>query len=249
MKHSTSWQPVASWYNSAVGEKGHYFHQHVVIPNTLRLLDLKPTSRLLDLACGQGVIARATPKIDAYLGIDLSSSLITQAQHFHYKFSTEFKVHDITRPLPISQSFTHATIILALQNIAHPESVFSNLHPHLMRFASLVIVLNHPCFRIPRQTSWETDTNSKLQYRRVNRYLSPLKIPITAHPGQTKSPITWSFHQPLSAYSVQLHQTGFAIEVIEEWTSDKTSSGPNAKMENISRQEIPLFLAIKAFKK
>jgi hypothetical protein len=46
-----------------------------------------------------------------------------------------------------------------------------------------------------------------------------------------------------------LKDAGFAIDVIEEWTSDKESEGRAARMENRSRSEFPLFLAIKAFKK
>jgi hypothetical protein len=39
------------------------------------------------------------------------------------------------------------------------------------------------------------------------------------------------------------------IEKIEEWVSDKKSTGPMAKMEDRARDEIPMFMAILATKK
>jgi hypothetical protein len=110
--------------------------------------------------------------------------------------------------------------------------------------------MNHPCFRIPRQSSWKVDDEQKIQYRRIDRYTSPMKIPIQAHPSKGQSSATtWSFHHPLASYSQWLNETGFVIELIEEWHSNKVSTGKAAKMENRSREEIPLFLAIKAKKK
>ncbi|MFS8563077.1 MAG: hypothetical protein LVR00_01585 [Rhabdochlamydiaceae bacterium] len=124
-----------------------------------------------------------------------------------------------------------------------------NAHLLLKPQGKLLIVLNHPCFRIPRQSSWGVDEPKKLQYRRIDRYLSPLKIPIQTHPGkQHDSQETWSFHHPLSDYTRWLQEAGFTIEIIEEWISDKTSTGGHAKMENRSRAEFPLFLAILACK-
>jgi hypothetical protein len=69
------------------------------------------------------------------------------------------------------------------------------------------------------------------------------------HPGQkSRSPITWSFHQPLSTYINGLADKGLVTVKIEEWTSTKESAGAKKKMEDRSRLEIPLFLAIKVQK-
>jgi hypothetical protein len=94
------------------------------------------------------------------------------------------------------------------------------------------------------------DEENKIQYRRIDRYFTPMKIPIQAHPSQgQESTTTWSFHHPLSDYTHWLHEAGFSINLIDEWCSDKESIGRTAKMENRARQEIPLFLTIAAQKK
>jgi len=216
---NTSWHTVGKWNNE-------YFEDHVIGPGVLRLLALRSGNALLDLACGTGWLAKKIPRGVLYTGLDL------------------VKGQDVTKPLAVAHNFSHVTIILALQNISEPASVIKNAAEHLAPGGKLVIVLNHPAFRIPRQSSWGIDEQSKLQYRRENIYMSPLKIPITMHPGQSHGPLTWSFHQPISYYVSLLTSCGFVITAMEEWTSDKESVGKAGRMENRSRAEFPLFLAI-----
>jgi SAM-dependent methyltransferase len=242
----TSWHKVGKWYNEKIGDRGSYYHEHVVLLAVLRLLKLNQNSSLLDLGCGQGVLARQIPKNVKYTGVDAAASLITFAKKLDHNPNHQFIVSDVTQPLPVTDKFTHAAIILALQNIETPALAIANAASHLATGGKLIMILNHPAFRIPRQSSWGIDENSKLQYRRENIYMSGLKIPITMHPGEGKSPVTWSFHEPISAYTKMLAENHFVIEALEEWTSDRESVGKAGKMENRSRAEFPLFLAILA---
>jgi ubiquinone/menaquinone biosynthesis C-methylase UbiE len=249
-KNDTSWQKVASWYDASVGDQGHYYHQHVVIPNLLKMLDLKNKPlKVLDIGCGQGVLSRHLPKETLYTGIDFSKSLVQKANQQKIRKTDCFIHQDATEEFDLDEKdFSHAFIILALQNMEHPLAVFKNAFKHLKENGKLYIVLNHPSFRIPRQSSWEIDEKQKIQFRRVNRYLSPLKIPLQMHPGKDSSITTWSFHFPLSAYSKMLKEAGFKILDIDEWISDKVSVGKAAKMENRAREEFPLFMAIEVQK-
>lgn len=245
MTKDTSWNKVSKWYGKSVGDKGSFFHQNIVIPKSLELLDLQPGSSLIDLACGQGVLARQIPKNIPYLGVDLSVDLIDEARRRDQSPIHEYVVDDITKPInQTDKLYSHATCLLALQNIRHPQPLFDNVVKVLKPNGLFLIVINHPCFRIPRQTSWEIDSKSKIQYRRVNRYFSPLEVPITTHPGEKNSPLTWSFHFPLSDYSRFLRKSNLLIKEIQEWISNKESVGKASKMENLSRQEFPMFMAI-----
>jgi ubiquinone/menaquinone biosynthesis C-methylase UbiE len=248
----TSWNKVAPWYGKIVGQDGHYYHEHVVIPGVLRLLNLKSEDTLVDLACGQGVLARKVPKLKKYLGLDLAKELIKEAKDRNRENNHEFLVCDLSNILrEREEKFDKAAIILALQNIEQAGNVLKNATNYLKKGGQLVIVLNHPCFRIPRQSGWSIDEKSKQQQRFINRYISTLKIPIDMNPGQKEEQVknmTWSFHHSLQDYSQMLFQAGFLIEKIEEWSSDKESTGKAAKMENRARTEIPLFMAISAIK-
>lgn len=248
-KRETSWGKVSKWYGEIVGEKGHFFHQTLVIPGALRLLDLKKGDRLLDVACGQGVLARRLSGEVSYTGVDLAHGLIAEAKRMDLNKKHKYIVADVTKNIPGSEKYNKVAIILALQNIKEPDITIKLTGDKLDKGGKLLIVLNHPCFRIPRQSSWETDIKNKLQYRRINRYMSPLEIPINMHPGDRNSPVTWSFHLPIEEYSRVLMENGFLIEKIEEWTSDKESAGKMAKTENRARDEFPMFMAILAVKK
>ena len=247
-KKSTSWEPVDKWYHKIVGEEGHYYHKQIILPALARLMQ-KPES-VLDLACGNGILARQLESNVPYLGVDISPSLIKSASQLDKNTKHQYQVADITHALKLAKTdFSHATIILAIQNVEHPQKAFENVFRHLRVGGQLIIVMNHPCFRIPRQSSWGVDQAKKIQYRRLDRYATPLTIPIQAHPGKgEKSEETVSFHHPISHYVQWLKAAGFVVENMEEWCSDKVSEGGAAKMENRSREEFPLFLCIVAKK-
>lgn len=249
-KLDTSWQGVAKWYNDSVGEKGLYFHQKIIFPKSLKLLQLTSDSKILDLACGQGIFARQIPEGAEYLGLDLSSDLILFAKKSNKSSKINFDTKDVSSNLDLDKnSFSHVICILALQNIENFGSVIKNASKALKENGKFLIILNHPYFRIPRQTSWEIDNAHKIQYRRIDRYYSSLRIPINMNPGKSSKnsssqKLTWSFHHSLEDYSESFRQNNFVIEKIEEWVSDKTSQGPAAKMENRAREEFPMFMAI-----
>ncbi|MEI8067358.1 MAG: class I SAM-dependent methyltransferase [Candidatus Shapirobacteria bacterium] len=246
----TSWEKSGKWYKNIVGDEGHYYHQKIVLPNSLRLLKLEKGNSLLDLACGQGVLERQIGEEIDYVGIDLSPTLIEEARLKSNKAKHIFGVADVSKVLPIDKKdFSHAAIILALQNIRKAFGVVRNAKDHLKSGGKLLIILNHPAFRIPKFCHWEIDQSQKVQYRRVDKYMKPIEIPILTNPGKgEKSEETWSFHYPISAYSEMLFDNGFMIEKIEEWVSDKISTGGAAEMENKARKEFPMFMAILAKK-
>lgn len=247
-KQTTSWQKVSKWYGGITKGSGHYFHEHVVNPKVLKLLGLNEKSSLLDLGCGTGALARALPKGVPYTGVDIAKGMIDEAKKYDKDPKHTYVIADVTRSIGAPKTFTHATFILSLQNIKEQKEAIRVASEHLSPNGILVIVLNHPAFRIPRQSSWEIDPQKKLEYRRINRYLTPLEVPVNMHPSEKDSAITWSYHVPISAYSEYLKDNGFVIESLEEWASDKQSAGKHAKMENRARSEFPLFLAIKAQK-
>jgi ubiquinone/menaquinone biosynthesis C-methylase UbiE len=250
----SSWDAAEKWYSDCVGNKGHYYHQSVVLPNALRMLNLTKQKSLIDLGCGQGVLARHLPDSIEYTGVDLSKKLIDEAKRTTKRKNCSFHVADATaQKLPLGKTdFDRASCILALQNMEHGEGAIQSAARHLREEGELLLVLNHPAFRIPRQSGWGVDEKASLQYRRMNGYMSPMNIPLQINPGKgEKSEIFYSYHQPLSNYISWLSKAGFLIHALEEWISDKKSEGAKARMEDRARREIPLFLALGAilFKK
>ncbi len=251
----TSWGKHAKWYGGVVEEKGSY-QRELILPGVLKMLDLKAGEAVLDLACGEGFFAREFGKAEAnVLGVDAGAGLIALAQKKSPK-NIGYRVADATNLSFLNNGvFDAVTIILALQNIEDIAPVLKEARRILKPATGsagrpssrLVIVLNHPIFRIPKFSGWGWDEGQSLQYRKVNRYMSELKLPIEMHPGERSKEITWSFHRPMQVYFKALSAAGFAVTDLEEWVSNKKSQpGPKAKAENLAREEFPLFMAIKA---
>ena len=139
------------------------------------------------------------------------------------------------------------TIILALQNIERISAVLKECARVLKTAGRLLIVINHPILRIPKESDWGWDEIKQVQYRRVDRYLSESKIKIDMHPGQTHKEYTVSWHRPLQVYFKNLANAGLGVTRLEEWISNR--QGPRGKRFAASeqaRKEIPLFLFIEA---
>ncbi|MCX6726473.1 MAG: class I SAM-dependent methyltransferase [Candidatus Shapirobacteria bacterium] len=247
MQKNTSWEKVGDWYNETVGEKGSYYHQQVILPNVIRLMKLGEKQKLLDVGCGQGILGKSLPNHNGYWGIDLAANLIEMAKKDDKNLNHKYLVADATKDFKTTERFDWITLILALQNMDKPFKVIQNCKNVLGTGGKILMVLNHPAFRIPKHSDWEMKEGK--QYRLIESYMSPLEISIDSSPfDKHYNQKTVSYHYPLSAYSEMLTDNGFVIETIEEWVSNKKSTGVKALIEDKAREEIPLFLTIVAKK-
>ena len=269
MNNSTSWVKAANWYDNLLEKEENTYQKNLILPNILRLLEIKKGETILDLACGQGFFSREFSKAGAkVVGVDISKELIELAKN-HSSTSSNLTIKQLNNDTGNSsrqartinyyvspaddlrflkdKSIDKTVIILALQNIQNVYGVFKECSRVLKKRGRLFIVLNHPAFRIPKESSWGWDEGQKIQYRRIDSYLSQSKAKIQMHPGISSKEYTLSFHRPLQFYSKSLSKNGFCITRIEEWNSFKKSEpGPKAQAEDKARKEIPLFLFIGA---
>ena len=249
MNKSTSWGRAAKWYEKLLGEEGTY-QRDVILPNVIRILDVKKGEKVLDLGCGPGFFSATFAKLGAkVIGVDVSKAMIDVArehslEEVRYYTSPSDKLDFID-----TATVDKITIILALQNIERFNETLIECNRVLKSGGRLYIVLNHPAFRVPKGSGWGWDVEQKAQYRRIDSYLSEAKVKIQMHPGDRPDDFTLSFHRPLQVYFKGLRKAGFAVESLEEWISHKKSEpGPRSGAENKARKEIPLFLLLEAIK-
>ncbi|MEN9524172.1 MAG: hypothetical protein RL536_241 [Candidatus Parcubacteria bacterium] len=267
----TSWDNVSDWYDNLLEQDPNSFQKNVILPNLLRIVDPKKGITIIDLACGQGYFARAFSEKGAeVVGYDISREIIDLALEHNKKTSGKAKFHvSPANSIPFIQnnSVDVVTIILALQNIENIQGVFAECARVLKPGGKVVFVINHPAFRIPKNSSWgtakaedgkkEKKRDGKIvdalsMYRRVNSYMSNDQIKIDMTPGeknQDKKKFTVSFHRPLQSYFKILSKNNLAVTRLEEWISHKKSqAGPHSAEEDRVRKEIPMFLCVEAVK-
>jgi len=241
---STSWDPLAHWYNGWVGEGGSEHHRLVAIPTVMRLLELRPGEQVLDIGAGQGVLAPDIARAGGgYAGVDASPRLVDLARK-HHASEGRFMVGD-ARKLATIAGLKAAS---SLQDMDPLEPVLESAAWGLRPGGRVVILLTHPSFRVPRQSGWGWDEGRKLVYRRVDRYLTPLPVPMKVMPGKDAK-TTRSFHRPISEYVNGLSARGLLVDRMDEVPGHKsTAAVSNTRAENTARKEIPLFLGLRARK-
>lgn len=260
-KRDTSWDKAARWYDELLEGREDTYQRTVILPNLLRRMAIRRGERVLDLACGQGFFARAFAEAGARVtGVDISKELIALAKR-RVPRGVEFMVASADNLGFLKNgSIDKAAFVLAIQNMQDVHGALAECARVLRPGGALYIAMNHPAFRVPKESSWGWDlgkatgdrgheTGGGIQYRRIDRYLSESKEKIQMHPGDKPEEYTLAFHRPLQFYFKALAKTGFVVAGLEEWTSHKKSEpGPRAKAEDRARKEIPLFLFIEGIK-
>lgn len=256
---NTSWDAVAGWYDALLEDRGNDHYQQVILPGTLRLLEPAAGTRVLDVACGQGILGRRLAALGVEsLGVEASPRLVQAAERRAREEGLDtlcrFLVGDARELIGVPPGeFGAATCIMALANIDPLAPVLQAVAAALKPGGSFVWVITHPAFRAAGQSDWGWDAKASRQYRRVDGYLSPGQKPIEMNPGKAargeQTATTWTFHRPLQTYIEALAKAGLVVDRLEEWPSLRAStSGPRAAEENRARREIPLFLGVRALK-
>lgn len=257
----SDWNHVADWYDDLIEDRVSDHHEQILIPGALRLMQISPGQRVLDVACGQGAFCRRLAEMGVHaVGVDAAPRLIEFARQAASKAGfthpPEFHTGD-ARTLGDADlgHFDHVSCIMAVMNIEPFAPVCEGVCHALKAGGTFVAILLHPAFRQPGFTSWgwENTRDAHVQYRRVDRYLGPSQQQIVMNPGAVasgKPPVTTlTFHRPIQHYVAALAAAGLVVDALEEWPSNRSSEpGPRADAENMARKEIPMFLAIRARK-
>lgn len=244
MKRDTSWG-----VETVIG----HYQKTLILPNMLRWMEIKKGERVLDLGSGPGFFANEFARKGAsVVGVELSKELVEESKKKYP--ALEFHAGS-AEDLSFVKTATvdKMAAILAFQNMDNLHKVIKECARAIKAGGKLFIVMTHPAFRVLKKSEWGWDERNKIQYRRIDGYLSESKEKIAMHPsmgmGAAPEEYTISFHRPIQTYFKLLRNSGFAVTALEEWESNKVSEfGPRSKAEDAARKEIPLFLFLEATK-
>lgn len=234
-----SWDTIADWYAGLLraGSAMHDFNRDVLLEHLPEELG---GHRVLDLGCGEGIVARALAVRGAsVVGIDLSPRMIEHARAAGtgQPGMVIYSVDDgCVLSTVAADSVNWVTAGLSLNNVPDLDAALSAVRRVLTVQGSLVFTVPHPCFEAPHAT-W-TQATDGAALRVVGDYLAEGFWRSDNPEGARRA---GNQHRTLSTYLTALVRHGFVLEAV-------TEPVPSAHVAAAQPQRagLPPFLAIRA---
>ncbi|GAP12364.1 protein containg methyltransferase domain [Longilinea arvoryzae] len=252
-KASGIWNRNAAFWDDYFKE-GNAFHRYLVSPAVEKLLELQPGEQVLDVACGNGALARRLADLGAKVtACDVSPVFIerARARSADYSGRVEYTVADASREealLSLGEGkFDAATNTMALMDMAQIDPLFRALARLVRPGGRFVFVVAHPCFNSSGayKAIEEADRDGELVVTstiKVEKYITPFSSLGLGIIGQPEA--QYYFHRPLNVLFGAAFRAGWMIDGIEEPTFPPELEG-RRPFSWEAFKEIPPVLAVR----
>lgn len=248
---TTTWERLADWYDAKQGDEGDLWHRTLIDPTFLRVVGDVRGLRVLDLACGNGYLARRFARAGAtVVGVDASGPIIQRAKSREAKarLGIRYLVADATERIPVeSGTFDLVASNMALMDMEEVEGAIAEAARVLKPGGRFVASLSHPCFDQGPSSTWQMERffRTTKVWRKVARYRHPFEDEMPWG-IEDRTVTTVGYHRPLSWYARVLRDAGFLIRSLEE--PEPTKEFIEGSPQGPYVVEIPLHLVIEAVK-
>jgi ubiquinone/menaquinone biosynthesis C-methylase UbiE len=211
------WEALADDVNARMGVDGNDFHQKLIRPATLRLLNLQPNEHIIDIACGNGIFARylAAHDVDV-VAFDFSPKLLAHAKDrcADYLDHISFSVADATNydqllSLGEGKPFDKAVANMAVMGFPQIEPLFRAVYEMLKSNGVFVFSAVHPCFQTPGRGFTE-DSSGLITYNYIESKQYAYQILTTT------DKYAYHWHRPLQELLGVAFNAGLVMDGIEE---------------------------------
>jgi ubiquinone/menaquinone biosynthesis C-methylase UbiE len=233
------WSDIAGWYDDLI-QAGSGPHE-TAVACTLRLVGDLAGQDVLDIACGQGLAARALDRAGArsVTGVDSSSEMLARARGYE-----RTEPHGVTYVEDDAQTlgvfpdgrFDGVNCQLGLMDIADLAATLAAVHRVLRPGGWFTFVIGHPCFLAPEATTVSDDAGRPA--RRVNRYFDEC-FWRSANPQGVRR--AGNHHRPLATYLNSLIAAGFVIDTVDE-----PRPAPRLAEQQPEYAQVPIFWATRS---
>ena len=152
-------------------EGGDFNHKYFIIPEVLRLLDVKKEEKILDVACGEGTVTRHLAKKGAKLtGIDFSNMIdYGMERENKEKLGINYVKGDALMLTEFfkKDSFDKIVCNMAVMDISNHNELFQQISYLLKEDGIFVFSITHPCFAVPTCTSIRVPSGSQRNEDRI----------------------------------------------------------------------------------
>ena len=227
LNHETreAWNANAEVWDARMGDEGNDFFNLLCWPVLASLLDPKPDSQILDIACGNGLTSRRLAALGAQVtAFDFSTNLIekAKARSTNYVSRITYQLMDATDESALlalgERKFDSALSNMALFDIADIEPLFRALSKLLKPNGVFVFSLMHPAFNNPSTAlmaeEWDDGELHTRYAVKVSRYINQFQSAGLALRNQPKPQIY--FHRPIKDYMNIAFKNGFILDGFDE---------------------------------
>jgi len=251
-----AWNLNATLWDSVMGNDGNDFFRQLQFPYILDYLECGTSQnlagkRILDLACGNGLLARKLVDLGAMVvGLDFSAELIRLAEGYSPKNDNlYYSVADLTdqgelKPF-MDGSFDIAICNMALFDISDIEVLVQALPKMIKPGGFFIFSLTHPAFNNSSTNKLveEFDQGELIQKYslKIDKYLSIYEQKGIALNAQ-KNP-QYYYNRPLSYYFQQFFRQGFVLDRFDEPEFKSAESKSPLSWGNNFREFPPVMIA------
>jgi 2-polyprenyl-3-methyl-5-hydroxy-6-metoxy-1,4-benzoquinol methylase len=216
------WDANAQFWDSKMGE-GNTFHKTLIEPIQLKLLNIKPSDNILDLACGNGQFARKMAEFGAKVtAVDFSEKFISIAKSKSNN-QIDYQVIDLSKKADLDKlpqgCFDAVVCTMALMDMENIDVLISHLPKLLKKDACFVFSILHPCFNSGENVlvQEQDDSGGQVKNRysvKTSNYLTEKSYLGIGMAGQPQP--QYYFHRPVSAILRRLFECGFVLDAYEK---------------------------------
>lgn len=216
------WNGKASFWDENMGE-GNLFQRELIAPATERLLEVEPGERILDIACGNGVMSRRLAALGAsVVATDFSEKFLERARMKKME-RIKYCLVDATSEAELlalgEGGFDAAVCSMALMDMAAIEPLLRSLPKLLKPEGRFVFSIQHPCFNSNAMTMLAemVDEDGELSTTYSVKLSDYLDVPPEKGAGMPGEPNPhYYFHRPLHELLGACFDAGFVMDGLEE---------------------------------
>lgn len=256
-QQTLGWEEIADYFDGRQGDEGDLWHRGLINPALLRVLGEVSGQRVLDLACGNGALARQLARKGAKVtGVDLAPTLVERAQRRESRLvgtplGIAYHVSDAANLGQFAAgSFDVVVCNMGVLDMTDDtaQGAFKETARVLSAKGRFVFCTQHPCFEGNDTAAWVVEKMGRTTtvWRKVARYREHYEIVNNwrVAPGQFLQTI--SYHRPLSWFVGSLREAGLAVTAFEE--NEPAEEFIQQDNEGAWIKEIPLHCVIEARK-